>query len=143
MVKEIEKNPENVASVGDNVVKPWYEKLIAHRERMIERVEGYSKPVPEAKFSFFQSRRVPWNQASHTLSEQGLMTSLAVHLHPAEDRVYTTYEAARLMTLPNDYIQTGSLNDKLARIGLMVAPLCLKYLVESIYKNVLEEYAKS
>ena len=137
-LKRLEKNPENVASVGDNVVKPWYNKLIAHRERMIERVEGYSKPVPEAKFSFFQSRRVPWHQASHTLSEQGLMTSLAVHLHPAEDRVYTTYEAARLMTLPNDYIQTGSLNDKLARIGLMVAPICLKNLVESIYTNVLE-----
>ena len=137
-LKRLEKNPENVASVGDNVVKPWYEKLIAHRERMIERVEGYSKPVPEAKFSFFQSRRVPWHQASHTLSEQGLMTSLAVHLHPAEDRVYTTYEAARLMTLPNDYIQTGSLNDKLARIGLMVAPICLKNLVESIYTKVLE-----
>ena len=137
-LKRLEKNPENVASVGDNVVKPWYEKLIAHRVRMIERVEGYSKPVPEAKFSFFQSRRVPWHQASHTLSEQGLMTSLAVHLHPAEDRVYTTYEAARLMTLPNDYIQTGSLNDKLARIGLMVAPICLKNLVESIYTNVLE-----
>ena len=137
-LKRLEKNPENVASVGDNVVKPWYNKLIAHRERMIERVEGYSKPVPEAKFSFFQSRRVPWHQASHTLSEQGLMTSLAVHLHPAEDRVYTTYEAARLMTLPNDYIQTGSLNDKLARIGLMVAPICLKNLVESIYTKVLE-----
>ena len=66
------------------------------------------------------------------------MTSLAVHLHPAEDRVYTTYEAIRLMTLPNDYIQTGSLNDKLARIGLMVAPICLKNLVESIYTKVLE-----
>lgn len=142
-LKRLEKNPERVASVGDDVVKPWYLKLIAHRERMIERVEGYSKPVPEAKFSFFQSRRVPWNQASHTLSEQGLKTSLAVHLHPEEDRVYTTYEAARIMTLPDDYIQTGSLNDRLARIGLMVAPMCMKHLADSIYENVLEPYANS
>ena len=140
-LKRLEKNPEKVASVGDNVVKPWYLKLIAHRERMIERVEGYSKPVPEAKFSFFQSRRVPWHQASHTLSEQGLKTSLAVHLHPCEDRVYTTYEAARLMTLPDDYKQTGDLNDRLARIGLMVAPMCMKYLADSIHENVLEPYA--
>jgi site-specific DNA-cytosine methylase len=142
-LKRLEKNPENVASVGDNVVKPWYLKLIAHRERMIERVKGYSKPVPEAKFSFFQSRRVPWHQASHTLSEQGLKTSLAVHLHPSEDRVYTTYEAARLMTLPEDYIQTGELNDRLARIGLMVAPMCMKHLADSIYENVLEPYARN
>ena len=141
-LKRLEKNPENVASVGDNVVKPWYLKLIAHRERMIERVKGYSKPVPEAKFSFFQSRRVPWNQASHTLSEQGLKTSLAVHLHPEEDRVYTTYEAARIMTLPDDYIQTGNLNERLARIGLMVAPMCMKYLADSIYENVLEPHER-
>ncbi len=139
----MEKNPEKVASVGDNVVKPWYLKLIAHRERMIERVEGYSKPVPEAKFSFFQSRRVPWHQASHTLSEQGLKTSLAVHLHPCEDRVYTTYEAARLMTLPDDYKQTGDLNDRLARIGLMVAPMCMKHLADSIYENVLDLYERN
>ena len=142
-LKRLEKNPENVASVGDNVVKPWYEKLIAHRERMIERVEGYSKPVPDAKFSFFQSRRVPWHQASHTLSEQGLKTSLAVHLHPSEDRIYTTYESARIMTLPDDYIQTGELNDRLARIGLMVAPMCMKHLADSIYENILEPYARS
>ena len=142
-LKRLEKNPEKVASVGDNVVKPWYLKLIAHRERMIERVEGYSKSVPEAKFSFFQSRRVPWHQASHTLSEQGLRTSLAVHLHPCEDRVYTTYEAARLMTLPDDYKQTGDLNDRLARIGLMVAPMCMKHLADSIYENVLEPYERN
>ena len=142
-LKRLEKNPERVASVGDDVVKPWYLKLIAHREKMIEKVKGYSKPVPEAKFSFFQSRRVPWHQASHTLSEQGLKTSLAVHLHPSEDRVYTTYEAARLMTLPDDYIQTGELNDRLARIGLMVAPMCMKHLADSIYENVLEPYARN
>ena len=142
-LKRLQKNPEYVVSVGDDVVKPWYKKLIAHREKMLKNIKGYSKSVPEAKFSFFQSRRVPWNQASHTLSEQGLRTSLSVHLHPAEDRIFTTYEAGRLMTLPDDYIQTGELNDRLARIGLMVAPMCLKYLAESIYENVLEPYARN
>ena len=135
-LKRLQKNPDRVVSVGDDVVGPWYKKWIAHRK-------ARGKELPEAKHSFYQSRRVPWNQASHTLSEQGLMTSLAVHLHPEEDRVYTTYEAARLMTLPDDYIQTGSLNDKLARIGLMVAPMCMKYLADSIYENVLEPYARN
>ena len=92
--------------------------------------------------SFFQSRRVPWNQASHTLSEQGLMTSLAVHLHPEEDRVFTTKEAARIMTLPEDYKYTGTLNENLARIGLMVAPLCMKYLADNIYENILKPYGE-
>jgi len=130
-MKRMPKDPNRVVSVGDDVVGPWYDKWIEHR-----RVRD--KVLPERKSSFFQSRRVPYNQASHTLSEQGLMTSLAVHLHPEEDRVYTTYEAIRIMTLPNDYIQTGELNDRLARIGLMVAPICLKNLAEEIYTKVLE-----
>ena len=98
------------------------------------------KSIPEAKHSFYQSRRVPWNQASHTLSEQGLQTSLAVHLHPEEDRVFTTKESARIMTLPDDYKLTGTLNEKLARIGLMVAPICMKYLIDKIHKQILEPY---
>ena len=40
----------------------------------------------------------------------------------------------------DDYKFTGTLNENLARIGLMVAPLCMKYLVDNIYKNILEPY---
>ena len=135
-LKRLQKNPDKVVSVGDDVVGPWYDKVIAHRVK-------WGKTIPERKSSFYQSRRVPWNQASHTLSEQGLMTSLAVHLHPEEDRVFTTREAARIMTLPEDYIFTGTLNQNLARIGLMVAPLCMKYLADNIYNNILKPYKES
>ena len=135
-LKRLQKNPDKVVSVGDDVVGPWYDKVIAHRVK-------WGKTIPEKKHSFYQSRRVPWNQASHTLSEQGLMTSLAVHLHPEEDRVFTTREAARIMTLPEDYIFTGTLNQNLARIGLMVAPLCMKDLADNIYNNILKPYKET
>ena len=85
---------------------------------------------------------MPWNQASHTHSEQGVQTSLGVHLHPEEDRVFTTMEAARIMTLPEDYKLTGTLNQNLARVGLMVAPLCMKYLADNIYCNILQPFKK-
>ena len=132
-LKRLPKNPDKVMSVGDDIVGPFYDKLIAHRTK-------WGKEVPEKKTSFFQSRRIPWNQASHTLSEQGLQTSLSVNLHPDEDRGYTTKEAKRIMTLPEDYILTGTLNERLARIGLMVAPMMMKYVAASIYEKVLEPY---
>jgi DNA (cytosine-5)-methyltransferase 1 len=135
-MKRLPKNPDRVVSVGDDVVGPWYDKVIRHRAK-------WGKTIPEKKTSFFQSRRVPWNQASHTLSEQGLQTSLAVHLHPEEDRVFTTRESARIMTLPDDYIFTGTLNQNLARIGLMVAPLQMKDLADNIYNNILKPYKES
>ena len=132
-MKRLPKNPDRVVSVGDDAVGPWYDKVIAHRKK-------WGKSIPERKHSFYQSRRVPWHQASHTLSEQGLQTSLAVHLHAEEDRVYTTKEAKRIMTLPEDYILTGTLNERLARIGLMVAPPMAAALAESIYEKVLKPY---
>jgi DNA (cytosine-5)-methyltransferase 1 len=132
-LKRLPKNPNKVVSVGDDIVGPWYDKVIAHRKK-------WGKSIPEKKSSFYQSRRVPWHQASHTLSEQGMQTSLAVHLHPEEDRVYTTKEGKRIMTLPEDYKLTGTLNEKLARIGLMVAPMMMKFVAESIYEKVLEPY---
>ena len=132
-MKRLPKNPDRVVSVGDDVVSPWYDKVIAHRRK-------WGKSIPEKKTSFYQSRRVPWHQASHTLSEQGLQTSLAVHLHAEEDRVYTTKESKRIMTLPEDYALTGTLNEQLARIGLMVAPMMMAYLAESIYERVLKPY---
>ena len=132
-MKRLPKNPDRVVSVGDDVVGPWYDKVIAHRKK-------WNKSIPEKKTSFYQSRRVPWHQASHTLSEQGLQTSLAVHLHAEEDRVYTTKESKRIMTLPEDYALTGKLNEQLARIGLMVAPMMMAYLAESIYEKVLKQY---
>ena len=135
-LKRLPKNPDRVVSVGDDVVGPWYDKVIAHRKK-------WGKSVPDKKTSFYQSRRVPWHQASHTLSEQGLQTSLAVHLHPEEDRVFTTRESARIMTLPEDYKLTGTLNQNLARIGLMVAPLCMKYLADNIYQNILKPYGEA
>ena len=133
LMKRLPKNPKTYVSVGDDVVGPWYDKVIAHRKK-------WGKSIPDKKTSFYQSRRVGWDNASHTLSEQGLQTSLSVHLHPYEDRVYTTKEAARIMTLPEDYKLTGTLNEKLARIGLMVAPICMKYLIDEIYEQVLRPY---
>ena len=109
--------------------------MIAHRKK-------WGKSIPEKKTSFYQSRRVLWTSKITYFSEQGLQTSLAVHLHPEEDRVFTTRESARIMTLPEDYKLTGTLNQNLARIGLMVAPLCMKYLADNIYQNILKPYGE-
>ena len=52
-LKRMEKNPDRVMSVGDDVVGPWYDKVIAHRKK-------WGKTIPDRKSSFFQSRRVPY-----------------------------------------------------------------------------------
>ena len=122
-----------VQSVGEHVVSPWWEKVIAHRKK-------WGKSLPDAKFSFFQSRRQPYDSAAHSLTEMGL-ASLSVHLHPFENRIFTPLEAAALMTLPTDYVNPSEdIFERGMRIGLMVAPLMLAPIAESLYENVLQKY---
>ena len=127
------ENREKVISVGDNVVGPWFAEQIKN---------GIIKKEDE-KHSYYMSRVVPYDQAAHSLTEKGLQSKFmgGNHFHPEELRIYTLKEAGRIMTLPDDYKHTGSLDDSQARIGLMVAPLCMYHLADSIYKNVLEPYA--
>ena len=126
---------EKVISVGDNVVGPWFAEQIKN---------GIIKEEDE-KHSYYMSRVVPYDQAAHSLTEKGLQSKFmgGNHFHPEELRIYTLKEAQRIMTLPDDYKHEGSLDDSQARIGLMVAPMCMYHLAESIYQNVLEPYGKN
>ena len=128
-------NRDKVISVGDNVVGPWFAEQIE---------KGIIKKEDE-KHSYYMSRVVPYDQAAHSLTEKGLQSKFmgGNHFHPEELRIYTLKEAQRIMTLPDDYKHSGSLDDSQARIGLMVAPLCLYYLIKSIYERVLEPYGNS
>ena len=122
-----------VISIGDNIVGPWF-------KRQIE--DGIIKKEDE-KHSYYMSRIVPWNQAAHSLTESGLQPKFmgGNHMHPEEYRIYTPTEAKRIMTLPEDYkFYDDDLNANGARVGLMVAPLCIADLANKIYEEVLEPY---
>ena len=125
---------ENLAyvSIGDHIVKPWYQENIALG----------NIPAEDEKHSYYMSRIVPKHLPAHSLTEQGCQPKFmgGNHFHYNGKRIYTPREMVRLMSLPNDYQMTGDYNDKGARIGLMVAPLCLYYLVQEIKKQILEPW---
>ena len=126
------QDKENLAyvSIGDHIVKPWYQ----------ENIRLGNIPPENEKHSYYMSRIVPSHLPAHSLTEQGCQPKFmgGNHFHYNGKRIYTPKEMVRLMSLPNDYQMTGDYNDKGARIGLMVAPLCLYYLVEEIKKQILE-----
>ena len=101
------------------------------------------KNLSFAKDSGFQVRRVSWDRPSHTLTERGLQVGTTAHLHPGEHRGFTSIEAKKIMSLPSDFILTGNLNERLARIGLMVAPRQMEHLSRSIYEKVLLPYKEA
>jgi len=51
-----------------------------------------------------------------------------------DNRSFTVSEVKRIMTLPDDYILTGSFKQKIERMGRMVPPLMMKNIAENIFK---------
>ena len=133
-LEPVMKRKSNAAyiSIGDDIVGPWFEE---------QAEKGHIKEE-DIKHSYYMSRIVPKNLPAHSLTESGCQPKFmgGNHFHYSGKRIYTPKEMVRLMTLPNDYKMTGDYNDKGARIGLMVAPLCLFYLVEQIKQQVLEPW---
>ena len=68
------------------------------------------------------------------------ITTNADVCHFIEKRRLTISEIKRIMGLPDDFIVTGSMSQKLERCGRMVPSLMMKALAESVYKNVIEPY---
>ena len=131
--EEQEKNPKFCWENKDTGEKLFTEE---------KPVEGKWKNLSYVKYSGFQVRRVSWDRPSHTLTERGLQVGTSAHLHPKEHRGFTSIEAKRIMSLPDDYYLDGDINQRLARVGLMVAPRQMEHLARSINKTVLMKYRR-
>lgn len=50
-----------------------------------------------------------------------------------DNRAFTVSEVKRIMSIPDDYILTGTYQQKVERLGRMVAPLMMKAVAENLY----------
>ena len=88
--------------------------------------------------SDFNLVRSSWNEPVNTITQMGAQLGRGTIVHPSEDRSFTINELKRLMGLPDDFILTGTFNQKAERCGRMVTPPIYKYLSQSLYENVFQ-----
>ena len=55
-----------------------------------------------------------------------------------DNRAFTVSELKRIMSIPDDYILTGTYQQKVERLGRMVPPLMMKAIAENIYREILQ-----
>ena len=88
----------------------------------------------------FNLKRVSEFQPSPTITAMGSAETTAGAFHWNEKRKLTIPELKRIMSLPDDFILTGTWKQKAERCGRMVPPLMMKRLASSVYEKVLEKY---
>lgn len=142
-IEDIENDPNELQELYDYVQngfqKDWITKLPFNPTR-------HTKPSDKEfrdwnpKASCFNMIRPCPDLPSPTLTQRGQQKSVSGVFHYAENRKFTIKELKRIMSLPEDFVLTGTFDQQAERIGRMVCPPVTKALSESIYTNILKPY---
>ena len=95
--------------------------------------------VKDGWTSDFSVERWSWNVPARTVTQMGVQLSRPNYFHPDEDRPFTINELKRIMGLPDDFVLTGSYDQKAERLGRMVPPLMTSALATQINERVFKQ----
>ena len=87
--------------------------------------------------SYMSLIKVDKTKPSPTFTQRGGDLSAAGICH-WDNRKFTIKEALRICSFPDDYILTGTYNQKMERLGRAVPPLMMKAIAEHIYNTILK-----
>ena len=83
--------------------------------------------------------RLRWDKPCYTISIYYNRVGNGCNLHPSQDRVISTREAARLQSFPDDFRFAGSKTSIYKQIGNAVPPLLARY-ISTLLKPYLKSY---
>ena len=83
--------------------------------------------------------RMRWDAPSYTIATYFNHVGNGCNLHPSQDKVMSTREAARLQSFPDDFVFVGSKASQFKQIGNAVPPLLSRF-VSTLIKPHLDSY---
>ena len=99
----------------------------------------YDKLLPgEQSDRYFNLVRTAANKPCPTILASHGSPGIASIMHPFEKRKFSIRELKRLSSFPEDFVLTGSYEQKYERIGRAVPPLAMKAIAETIRTRILD-----
>lgn len=90
-----------------------------------------------ANGSYFNLIRESMYEPCSTICASNGKESASGNCHPLEDRKFTIPELKRIMSIPDDFILTGTYPQQWERLGRMVPPLMMKAISETVRDEIL------
>jgi len=101
-----------------------------------EMIRQYLPPYPEDKFNN-KWWKLQEDQPSRTLTaHMGKDTYSHIHYDGTQARTITVREAARLQSIPDDFLLAGRMNDRFRQIGNSVPPLMAQAIARTLLQTV-------
>lgn len=112
-----------------------YEKLQELPKNPKKRI-SYNRGTNKASY-FNLVRESMYQPCSTVVQMGGASGGVASIMHPLEDRKFTIPELKRIMSVPDDFVLTGTYAQQYERLGRMVPPLMMKAIAETVRDEIL------
>lgn len=140
-IDNIKNDPEEEKMLLDFVQgsfqKKWIELLEFNPTKHLKPSDPKYIEINPKQSMFNMIRPCP-DLPCPTVTQAGQKMGLSGVFHYAKNRKLTIKELKRVMGLPDDFKLSGKFDQQAERVGRMVAPLCMKSLVENLYLKVLK-----
>lgn len=108
-------------------------------ERYAVGKEWDNTPIGGSSEKYFQLVRPALDKPVGTITATAGVVGAASIAHPTEKRKFNLKELRALQSFPEDFILTGSYQQRAERIGRSVPPLMAKAVGETVRKEILEK----
>ena len=140
-IDNIQNDPEEEKMLLDFVQgsfqKKWIELLEFNPTKHLKPSDPKYIEINPKQSMFNMIRPCP-DLPCPTVTQAGQKMGLSGVFHYAKNRKLTIQELKRVMGLPDDFKLSGKFDQQAERVGRMVAPLCMKSLIDNIYLKVLK-----
>lgn len=140
-IDDIQNDPEEEKMLLDFVQgsfqKKWIELLEFNPTKHLKPSDPKYIEINPKQSMFNMIRPCP-DLPCPTVTQAGQKMGLSGVFHYAKNRKLTIKELKRVMGLPDDFKLSGKFDQQAERVGRMVAPLCMKSLIENLYLKVLK-----
>lgn len=130
------ESARNIVSSGtvlDNVIKSF--PIENTSDKLMDT--SYACPIlTKNGTAFFSMRKMSWDLPSPCLTATVTLSGV---IHPGDNRKLTLQESYRIMALPDDYKNTGTLIQQLERVGRMHSPFPLAHVADHIVREYLRK----
>lgn len=130
----LENDPQEVARLLEDGRRYKWGKVLSLLPR------DPRKPLTGASVmngSYFNLRRESLYAPCGTVCQMNGNPSACGNSHPLEDRKFTIPELRRIMSIPDDFILTGTYAQQWERLGRMVPPVMMGHIAKTIEREIL------
>lgn len=135
--EDLEQDEEQRLFLLEVIKKYKIYEVLKQMEKNPKKPITGSSIMGEGKY--FSLKRESMFKPCGTIQQSHGQYGIAGSCHPIEDRKFTIPELKRIMSIPDDFILTGDIEQQWERLGRMVPPVMMSHIARTVAEGILRK----